>query len=124
MDATGQHSLPNVEAPVRFPYREPRMTAPEGPTRSENSLVLYVAGASRRALGAMTELRRFVEEHRDEAWQLDVVDVLQPGKKDSAAEVLMTPTLVARTGGVERRIIGRFDELALALGTRGEGRKA
>ena len=96
------------------------MTPPEAAPRAEKSLVLYVAGNSRRALGAMGELRRFVEERRDDAWQLEVVDVLQPGAKASAAEVLMTPTLVARVGGVERRIIGRFDELAPALGARPE----
>jgi hypothetical protein len=96
------------------------MSLHEAAPTAERKLLLYVAGHSSRALTAMDELRRFVDERRPEAWQLQVVDVLQDNAKESAADILMTPTLVATVGGVERRIIGRFEELATALDGFGE----
>ncbi|MCE9594875.1 MAG: hypothetical protein K8S98_11860 [Planctomycetes bacterium] len=97
------------------------MTPHEAAPHAEKKLLLYVAGNSSRALTAMDELRRFVDERRREAWHLEVVDVLHESARDSAADVLMTPTLVATVGGVERRIIGRFDELGNTLDGLGEG---
>jgi hypothetical protein len=94
------------------------MTFHDQAPRAERRLLLYVAGHSSRALTAMDDLRRFVDDRRPEVWQLQVVDVLQEEAKEAAAHVLMTPTLIATVGGVERRIIGRFDELATALDER------
>lgn len=99
------------------------MSAPQRAPQ-ERSLVLYVAGTSRRALCAMGELRRFVEEHRDENWRLDVIDVLQPERRDAAREVLMTPTVVARIGATEHRVVGHFEDLASCLRQRAESGQA
>ncbi|MCK6444776.1 MAG: hypothetical protein L6Q99_00130 [Planctomycetes bacterium] len=91
------------------------MSFPDGSGRPDKSLVLYVAGTSRRALGAMGELRRFVDEHRHEHWHFEVIDVLQPEHRNAADGVLLTPTLVVRVGDLERRLVGRFDDLASCL---------
>jgi circadian clock protein KaiB len=100
------------------------MDRANGPVRPAKSLTLYVAGNSRRALAAMSEMRRFVEDHRDVGWHLEVVDVLQPAEAERSGDVLITPTLIVRDGATERRVCGRFDELGALLAPENGSRRA
>lgn len=78
---------------------------------SERRLELYVAGQSQRALQAMTDLRRFVDERRGQGWTLEVVDLLQDRERAHRAGVRLAPTVIFG----ERRAVGSFSDIASLL---------
>lgn len=78
---------------------------------AELKLELFVAGSSQRALKAMADLRKLVDERRVQGWTLEVVDVRAEPQRAEAALVRMTPTIVCG----ERRAVGSFGDARAVL---------
>lgn len=75
-------------------------------------LRLYVAGRTTRAETAIDNLRRLCEERLGaDAYELDIVDVLEHPGSAEQDRILMTPTLVKQTPLPVRRIVGDMSDL-------------
>lgn len=77
------------------------MTAPP-----QWELRLYVAGSSPRSLRAVENLRRLCDELLPDAHTVEIVDLLDEPDRARQDDILAIPTLVRRTPGPVRRVIG------------------
>lgn len=69
-------------------------------------LRLYVAGQTSKSLAAMSNLRRFCEEHLAGRYEIEVVDLMQNPQLAAGDQILAIPTLVRRLPAPLKRIIG------------------
>lgn len=69
-------------------------------------LRLYVAGQTRKSLTALTNLKRFCEEHLAGQYRLEVVDLLEDPRRAQTDQILAIPTLVRKLPEPIRKIIG------------------
>ncbi|WP_342150619.1 circadian clock KaiB family protein [Methylorubrum sp. SB2] len=69
-------------------------------------LRLYVAGQTAKSLAAMTNLKRFCEEHLAGRYEIEVVDLMQNPQLAAGDQILAIPTLVRRLPAPLKRIIG------------------
>ncbi|MCJ2052384.1 circadian clock KaiB family protein [Methylobacterium sp. J-070] len=69
-------------------------------------LRLYVAGQTTKSLAAMTNLKRFCEEHLAGRYDIEVVDLLTNPQLAAGDQILAIPTLVRRLPSPLKRIIG------------------
>ncbi|MCG6940621.1 MAG: circadian clock protein KaiB [Thiohalocapsa sp.] len=74
--------------------------------------LLYVAGAKETPEAAETRLRRLLAQTLTTPHEIEVIDVLEEPYRADEAGVLMTPTLVVRSGGCERRLVGDLSDLS------------
>ena len=86
------------------------MTA-EGELRSQGSddfydLRLYLAGQTPRSVAALTNLKRFCEEHLEGKYRIEVIDLVQDPKMARSDQIFAIPTLVRRLPEPVRKIIG------------------
>jgi circadian clock protein KaiB len=81
--------------------------APE-PDRDPNHyhLRLYVAGQTTKSLAAMTNLKRFCEEHLAGRYDIEVIDLIKNPQLAAGDQILAIPTLVRRLPSPLKRIIG------------------
>jgi circadian clock protein KaiB len=83
--------------------------APEtDPDRDPNHyhLRLYVAGQTTKSLAAMTNLKRFCEEHLAGRYDIEVIDLIKNPQLAAGDQILAIPTLVRRLPSPLKRIIG------------------
>lgn len=78
------------------------------PDRDPNHyhLRLYVAGQTTKSLAAMTNLKRFCEEHLAGRYDIEVVDLMKNPQLAAGDQILAIPTLVRRLPSPLKRIIG------------------
>jgi circadian clock protein KaiB len=69
-------------------------------------LRLYIAGNTARCAAAIANLRRICEEHLEDAYRLEVIDLLKNPRLARGDQVFAIPTLVRRLPAPARRIIG------------------
>lgn len=69
-------------------------------------LRLYVAGQTPKSVTALTNLKKFCEEHLAGKYRIEVVDLLQHPKLARSDQILAIPTLVRRLPEPMRKIIG------------------
>jgi circadian clock protein KaiB len=69
-------------------------------------LRLYVAGQTAKSLAAMTNLRRFCEEHLAGRYDIEVIDLMKNPQLAAGDQILAIPTLVRRLPSPLKRIIG------------------
>lgn len=69
-------------------------------------LRLYVAGQTRRSQVALTNLRRFCEEHLAGKYELEVIDLMEHPHRAQSDQILAIPTLVRKMPEPVRKIIG------------------
>jgi circadian clock protein KaiB len=69
-------------------------------------LELYVAGPSARSALAIANLRRICDQLAGGEYRLEVIDILQSPARAKRSNVVATPTLIRRSPGPERRLIG------------------
>lgn len=69
-------------------------------------LRLYVAGQTAKSLAAMTNLKRFCEEHLAGRYDIEVIDLMRNPQLAAGDQILAIPTLVRRLPSPLKRIIG------------------
>jgi circadian clock protein KaiB len=73
-------------------------------------LRLYVAGESPKSLTAFANLKRLCDEHMENPYEIEIVDLLQNPKLARGDEILAIPTLVRRLPAPMRKIIGDLSD--------------
>jgi circadian clock protein KaiB len=69
-------------------------------------LRLYVAGQTAKSVAAMTNLKRFCEEHLAGRYDIEVIDLMKNPQLAAGDQILAIPTLVRRLPSPLKRIIG------------------
>jgi circadian clock protein KaiB len=73
-------------------------------------MTLYVAGASRRSLRAVDNVRDFCEQELTGNYDLEVVDLYRAVDQAKAAQIIAAPTLLRHAPGPTRRVIGDMSD--------------
>lgn len=69
-------------------------------------LRLYVAGNTPKSLTALSNLKRYCEEHLKDKYTIEVVDLLLQPQLAEGDQILAIPTLVKKVPEPIRKIIG------------------
>lgn len=69
-------------------------------------LRLYVAGNTPKSLTALSNLKRYCEEHLKDKYTIEVVDLLLKPQLAEGDQILAIPTLVKKVPEPIRKIIG------------------
>ena len=69
-------------------------------------LRLYVAGQTPKSLTAFANLKRICEEHLEEKYQIEVIDILLHPELAREAQILALPTLVRKLPAPVKKVIG------------------
>ena len=69
-------------------------------------LRLYVAGQTAKSVAALTNLRKYCEQHLQGRYQLEVIDLLVNPQLAEGDQILAIPTLVRKVPVPIRKIIG------------------
>lgn len=86
-------------------------------------ILLYVAGEAPNSRLAVANLEAFCRSLPAGRCRVEIVDVLRSPERALAERVLLTPMLVRRAPGPERRVVGNLSDaraLASVLGLEGE----
>ena len=79
----------------------------DGKVKEERwELRLYVAGNTPKSKAALTNLKKYCEEHLKGKYSLEVVDLLQQPQLAAGDQILAIPTLVRKVPVPIRKIIG------------------
>jgi circadian clock protein KaiB len=84
---------------------------PDGP----HELSLYIAGSSPRSLRAIRNLERICESQLSGRYHLEVVDIYKEPRRAIQDQIIAIPTLIKRSPGMLRRIIGDLSQTTLVL---------
>ena len=69
-------------------------------------LRLYVAGKTEKSLTALTNLKKYCEEHLKGQYKIEVIDLLEKPQLVEGDQILAIPTLVRKVPEPIRKIIG------------------
>ena len=69
-------------------------------------LRLYVAGQTPKSVTALTNLKKFCEEHLAGQYRIEVIDLMKNPQLARSDQILAIPTLVRRLPEPIRKIIG------------------
>jgi circadian clock protein KaiB len=69
-------------------------------------LKLYVAGNTPKSMAALTNLKRYCEEHLAGKYSIEIVDLLVHPQLAAGDQILAVPTLVRKMPVPIRKIIG------------------
>ncbi len=69
-------------------------------------LRLYVAGQSPKSLRAFANLKQLCDEHLDERYEIEIVDLIEHPELARGDDILAIPTLVRRLPAPLRKVIG------------------
>jgi circadian clock protein KaiB len=69
-------------------------------------LRLYVAGQTPKSVAALSNLKKFCEEHLPGKYRIEVVDLVKNPELARSDQILAIPTLVRRLPSPMRKIIG------------------
>ncbi|MDB5251837.1 MAG: circadian clock protein KaiB [Flaviaesturariibacter sp.] len=69
-------------------------------------LRLYVAGNTPKSVAALTNLKRYCEEHMKDQYIIEVIDLLVQPQLAEGDQILAVPTLVRKVPVPIRKIIG------------------
>jgi len=79
----------------------------DGKVKEERwELRLYVAGNTPKSKAALTNLKKYCEEHLKGKYSLEVVDLLEQPQLAAGDQILAIPTLVRKVPVPIRKIIG------------------
>jgi circadian clock protein KaiB len=70
------------------------------------SLYLYITGASNRSSEAVKNIKVFCERYLSNRYTLKIIDVYQQPGLAKTQQIIAAPTLVVKSSGAVRRIIG------------------
>lgn len=69
-------------------------------------LRLYVAGSSTRSLAAIANLKRFCEDHLNDEYEIEIIDLEAEPQRAREDLIVAIPTLIRKLPAPLRRIIG------------------
>lgn len=69
-------------------------------------LRLYVAGQTSKSITALTNLKKYCEEHLKDRYKIEVIDLLKHPQLAEGDQILAIPTLVRKVPEPIRKIIG------------------
>jgi circadian clock protein KaiB len=69
-------------------------------------LRLYIAGQTVKSVAALSNLKRYCEEHLKGQYSIEVIDLLQQPQLAEGDQILAVPTLVKKVPEPVRKIIG------------------
>lgn len=78
--------------------------ATEGTTKWE--LRLYIAGNTPKSMAALSNLKRYCEEHLKGLYQIEVIDLIKQPQLAEGDQIFAIPTLVRKVPVPIRKIIG------------------
>jgi len=73
-------------------------------------LRLYVAGKTEKSVTALTNLRKYCEEHLKGQYKIEVVDLMEKPQLAEGDQILAVPTLVRKVPEPIRKIIGDLSD--------------
>lgn len=86
------------------------LTSLSNPVDEIWDLRLYVAGQTPRSLTAVSNLKKFCEEHLCGRYRIEVIDLLIHPQLASGDQILAIPTLVRKLPEPLKRIIGDLSD--------------
>jgi circadian clock protein KaiB len=87
------------------------MIAETGPAAVPRyAMTLFVTGASRLSLQAVSRVRDFCEEELSGNYDLEVVDLYRSPERARQAQVIASPTLLRDQPAPARRVIGDMSD--------------
>jgi len=69
-------------------------------------LRLYIAGNTAKSLAALSNLKKYCEEHLKDQYKIEVIDLLKNPQLAAGDQILAIPTLVRKFPVPIRKIIG------------------
>ncbi len=69
-------------------------------------LRLYVAGATRRSLAAIKNIKKICDEHLKDSCDLEIVDIYQQPSLAKGEQIIAVPTLIKKVPFPLRKFIG------------------
>lgn len=75
-------------------------------TSEKWELRLYVAGKTPKSVTALTNLKKYCEEHLKGQYKIEVIDLLEQPQLAEGDQILAVPTLVRKVPEPIRKIIG------------------
>ena len=69
-------------------------------------LRLYIAGNTSKSLAALSNLKKYCEEHLKDQYRIEVIDLLKNPQLAAGDQILAIPTLVRKFPIPIRKIIG------------------
>ena len=87
-------------------------------------LKLYIAGINSSAERALENIRRIAEEHLEENYEIEVIDLEDHPEKAEEAQIFAVPTLVRKLPPPLRKIVGDLsneEKVLVGLDLRAKG---
>lgn len=78
------------------------------PKEERWQLRLYVAGNTPKSVAALSNLRKYCEEHLRGRYELEIIDLLKHPQLAAGDQILAIPTLVRKVPVPVRKIIGNL----------------
>ncbi|MDO8692704.1 MAG: circadian clock KaiB family protein [Sheuella sp.] len=78
-------------------------------------LRLYVAGQTPKSIMALSNLKKICDAHIGDAYELEVVDLLENPKLSEEDEILAIPTLVRKHPKPVKKIVGDLSNIEEVL---------
>lgn len=78
-------------------------------------LRLYISGVSPKSVRALTNLKKFCEEHLAGRYELEVIDVYQQPTLAAGEQIVAVPTLIKKLPAPLRRMIGDMSDVERIL---------
>lgn len=79
------------------------------------NLRLYVVGQTPKSIAAIANLKKFCEEHLDERYSIEIVDVAKNPKLARRDQIVAIPTLVRKLPVPVRKIVGDLSKTERVL---------
>jgi len=73
---------------------------------AEWQLLLYVAGQTSKSIKALSNIKKYAEEHLEGKYSIEIIDLLANPQLAEGDQILAVPTLVRRVPEPIRKIIG------------------
>jgi circadian clock protein KaiB len=74
------------------------------------TMTLFVTGATRRSLVAISAIRSFCEEELPGDYELEVVDLYRTPERAKGAQIIASPTLIRSRPSAKRLLIGDMSD--------------
>jgi len=78
-------------------------------------LRLYVAGQTPKSITALTNLKKYCEEHLQGKYKIEIIDLLKSPQLAEGDQILAIPTLVRKVPLPVRKIIGDLSDTEKVL---------
>lgn len=73
-------------------------------------LRLYIAGKTEKSIAALSNLKRYCEEHLKGQYRIEVIDLMLKPQLAEGDQILAVPTLVRKVPEPIRKIIGDLSD--------------